>query len=161
MQENRKINQMQELAPQLVIEGGNDGRPVSSNSQPKASAKSRPTKKCAGDIDTLTKKISAFSLKESLPRDSNEPECFNKPSCHNGDQNRIEKETVGAQDNDMKALEAMHTRLKGAIDNSTTGGGSNEIQSIPPQSSGVSRWVTRYVDYTSKYGLGFLLNDGR
>jgi len=160
MQENRKINQMQELAPQLVIEGGNDGRPVSSNSQPKASAKSRPTKKCAGDIDTLTKKISAFSLKESLPRDSNEPECFNKPSCHNGDQNRIEKETVGAQDNDMKALEAMHTRLKGAIDNSTTGGGSNEIQSIPPQSSGVSRWVTRYVDYTSKYGLGFLLNDG-
>jgi len=23
-----------------------------------------------------------------------------------------------------------------------------------------SRWVTRYVDYTSKYGLGFLLNDG-
>ena len=22
-------------------------------------------------------------------------------------------------------------------------------------------WVTRYVDYTSKYGLGFLLNDGR
>lgn len=25
---------------------------------------------------------------------------------------------------------------------------------------GPSKWVTRYVDYTSKYGLGFLLNDG-
>jgi len=27
-------------------------------------------------------------------------------------------------------------------------------------SSGPEIWVTRYVDYTSKYGLGFLLNDG-
>ena len=26
---------------------------------------------------------------------------------------------------------------------------------------GPAVWVTRYVDYTSKYGLGFLLNDGR
>jgi serine/threonine protein kinase len=26
---------------------------------------------------------------------------------------------------------------------------------------GPTRWVSRYVDYTSKYGLGFLLNDGR
>lgn len=27
-------------------------------------------------------------------------------------------------------------------------------------SGGPQRWVSRYVDYTSKYGLGFLLNDG-
>jgi len=26
---------------------------------------------------------------------------------------------------------------------------------------GPKKWVTRYVDYTSKYGLGFLMNDGR
>ncbi|ACI65561.1 predicted protein, partial [Phaeodactylum tricornutum CCAP 1055/1] len=26
--------------------------------------------------------------------------------------------------------------------------------------AGPTRWVSRYVDYTSKYGLGFLLNDG-
>jgi polo-like kinase 1 len=26
---------------------------------------------------------------------------------------------------------------------------------------GPQKWVSRYVDYTSKYGLGFLLNDGR
>lgn len=25
---------------------------------------------------------------------------------------------------------------------------------------GANKWVTRYVDYTAKYGLGFLLNDG-
>ena len=24
-----------------------------------------------------------------------------------------------------------------------------------------TKWVSRFVDYTSKYGLGFLLNDGR
>lgn len=31
----------------------------------------------------------------------------------------------------------------------------------PVHRGGPSKWVTRYVDYTSKYGLGFLLNDGR
>jgi polo-like kinase 1 len=31
----------------------------------------------------------------------------------------------------------------------------------PMSSGGPTKWVTRYVDYTSKYGLGFLLNDGR
>ena len=31
----------------------------------------------------------------------------------------------------------------------------------PSARGGPAMWVTRYVDYTSKYGLGFLLNDGR
>ena len=31
----------------------------------------------------------------------------------------------------------------------------------PTKNGGPTIWVTRYVDYTSKYGLGFLLNDGR
>jgi hypothetical protein len=31
----------------------------------------------------------------------------------------------------------------------------------PCARGGPLMWVTRYVDYTSKYGLGFLLNDGR
>lgn len=31
----------------------------------------------------------------------------------------------------------------------------------PSSRGGPPVWVTRYVDYTSKYGLGFLLNDGR
>lgn len=30
----------------------------------------------------------------------------------------------------------------------------------PCSRGGPSKWVTRYVDYTTKYGLGFLLNDG-
>ena len=28
-------------------------------------------------------------------------------------------------------------------------------------SGGPTKWVERYVDYTSKYGLGYLLSDGR
>ncbi len=35
-------------------------------------------------------------------------------------------------------------------------------QTLMPQSSGgPSKWVERYVDYTSKYGLGYLLSEGR
>ena len=33
------------------------------------------------------------------------------------------------------------------------------LQSVSSQ-NGPQKWVIRYVDYTSKYGLGFLLNDG-
>ena len=32
---------------------------------------------------------------------------------------------------------------------------------IPVSSGGPTKWVERYVDYTSKYGLGYLLNEGR
>lgn len=35
----------------------------------------------------------------------------------------------------------------------------NSLRPFPAR-QGPSKWVTRYVDYTSKYGLGFLLNDG-
>jgi polo-like kinase 1 len=40
--------------------------------------------------------------------------------------------------------------------------GSYRAYAPQPLSSrhGPNKWVTRYVDYTSKYGLGFLLNDG-
>jgi len=31
---------------------------------------------------------------------------------------------------------------------------------VPVTSGGPSKWMERYVDYTSKYGLGYLLNDG-
>lgn len=32
---------------------------------------------------------------------------------------------------------------------------------LPLSSGGPSKWVERYVDYTSKYGLGYLLSEGR
>lgn len=166
MQESRKgtTNTMPERDSPLLVVGGSSGSgsgdPESGNRQLKISTKSRPAPKIDDDIDVLTKKTSAFSLKDALPMDSNEPDCITQP-CHNEDHNRIEKETAGVtKDNDMKALETMHSRLKGAIDNINAGGGGDVTQGIPPSNLGVSRWVTRYVDYTSKYGLGFLLNDG-
>ena len=57
----------------------------------------------------------------------------------------------------------MHARLEECLDN------YERIQNGAPKVEcplrggevwGANKWVTRYVDYTSKYGLGFLLNDG-
>jgi serine/threonine protein kinase len=37
----------------------------------------------------------------------------------------------------------------------------NNLSLTPISTGGPTKWVSRYVDYTSKYGLGFLLSDGR
>ena len=63
-------------------------------------------------------------------------------------------------DKDMQALEAMHNRLRDAFDGAESGFGL-EVEPQCDTIRGTDKWVTRYVDYTSKYGLGFLLNDGR
>lgn len=69
--------------------------------------------------------------------------------------------TSSSADKDMHALEVMHNRLQNAFD------AAGAIASLQRSKSPAGRaeqpdiWVTRYVDYTSKYGLGFLLNDGR
>ena len=63
-------------------------------------------------------------------------------------------------DKDMHALEVMHNRLQNAFD--LVGVTSSQRSKSPTGGAEQpDRWVTRYVDYTSKYGLGFLLNDGR
>ena len=92
------------------------------------------------DVDELTAKTAAFTLSGG----------------GNSTASNSRRSSAGASaiDNDMFALETMHQRLsqsfkKGAIK-------SVEVQ---PDTS-AKKWVTRYVDYTSKYGLGFLLNDG-
>lgn len=45
---------------------------------------------------------------------------------------------------------------------SPRGGGSTAsgTAAVLPAKQGPAKWVTRYVDYTSKYGVGFLLSDG-
>ena len=70
--------------------------------------------------------------------------------------------TSSTADKDMHALEVMHRRLQNAFE--SAGAVSSQRSKSTPATSDVvqpDRWVTRYVDYTSKYGLGFLLNDGR
>jgi len=64
-------------------------------------------------------------------------------------------------DADAKALETMYTRLRELSNRVDVAGGSTNFRPASPiQAPGAEKWVTRYVDYTSKYGLGFLFSDG-
>jgi len=57
----------------------------------------------------------------------------------------------------------MHTRLEECLvnyDRIQNGGPKVECPLKGGEVWGANKWVTRYVDYTSKYGLGFLINDG-
>jgi hypothetical protein len=65
-------------------------------------------------------------------------------------------------DEDARALQCMYTRLKEFglyLESSQTPVSSKPAS--PVIIGRAEKWVTRYVDYTSKYGLGFLFNDGR
>jgi len=60
-------------------------------------------------------------------------------------------------------LVLMHSRLEECLINYEriqNGGPKVECPLKGGEVWGANKWVTRYVDYTSKYGLGFLLNDG-
>jgi len=67
-------------------------------------------------------------------------------------------------ENDMFVLHNMIDRIETVLDITAR----RTYSSVNPDSpsltafsrGGPTKWVSRYVDYTSKYGLGFLLNDG-
>ena len=64
---------------------------------------------------------------------------------------------------DLQELIMMHSRLEECLANYEriqNGGPKVECPLKGGEVWGAKKWVTRYVDYTSKYGLGFLLNDG-
>ncbi len=64
---------------------------------------------------------------------------------------------------DLQELVMMHSRLEECLANYEriqNGGPKVECPLKGGEVWGANKWVTRYVDYTSKYGLGFLLNDG-
>lgn len=66
---------------------------------------------------------------------------------------------VGNCIDDAKALEIMYARLKEHLTQSDVLASSySTARQITNDEA--TTWVTRYVDYTSKYGLGFLFNDG-
>lgn len=80
----------------------------------------------------------------------------------NDDQERTPVEKPPPADNDAEVLLLMLERLTIVLDVSK----QQEFTYASGQTKPVSRgspmkWITRYVDYTSKYGLGFLVNDGR
>mmetsp|Transcript_59123 Transcript_59123/g.125642 ORF Transcript_59123/g.125642 Transcript_59123/m.125642 type:complete len:907 (+) Transcript_59123:304-3024(+) len=68
-----------------------------------------------------------------------------------------------AASEDLQELVMMHSRLEECLENYEriqNGGAKVDCPLKGGEVWGANRWVTRYVDYTSKYGLGFLLNDG-
>lgn len=66
-------------------------------------------------------------------------------------------------DLDADTLKIMYSRLKDLGEQVEANGGEpiSFKPARPLERGGADKWVTRYVDYTSKYGLGFLFNDGR
>lgn len=65
-------------------------------------------------------------------------------------------------ENDANILHQMLGNLETVMEITQTRKGTYQATSPRPVfRGGPNKWVTRYVDYTSKYGLGFLLNDGR
>jgi hypothetical protein len=64
-------------------------------------------------------------------------------------------------ESEAEVLQRMVERVETVIDITEARTGSYRSYSPKPLSrGGPTKWVTRYVDYTSKYGLGFLLNEG-
>ena len=72
-------------------------------------------------------------------------------------------QSPSASSDDLHELVTIHSRLEECQANYErvqNGGPKAECPLIGGEVWGSKKWVTRYVDYTSKYGLGFLLNDG-
>jgi serine/threonine protein kinase len=70
--------------------------------------------------------------------------------------------TTVAIENDANILNQMLDNLESVMGVTDSRKGMYHASSPRPvHRGGPNKWVTRYVDYTSKYGLGFLLNDGR
>jgi serine/threonine protein kinase len=68
-------------------------------------------------------------------------------------------------ENDLLTLNNMVDRISSVLD-VVPGRSYTNINPDSPSLTtftcgGPTKWVSRYVDYTSKYGLGYLLNDGR
>lgn len=67
-----------------------------------------------------------------------------------------------AVENDANILHQMLGHLETVMSITEQRKGSYHASTPQPvYRGGPTKWVTRYVDYTSKYGLGFLMNDGR
>lgn len=119
----------------------------------------------ATPVNKLADKMSAFGFDDvkSPPSTSSPFDVDSKPAQ---DRPAISADTPKGQQSpdDLVELEVMFGRLTECLSNYErvqNGGAKVEPSSpIDREMWGAKRWVTRYVDYTSKYGLGFLLNDG-
>lgn len=92
--------------------------------------------------------------------------CDKMSNCNIQDTPTVAKSSptlpLSPQDSELLELRVMHERLRNSQQRVETAGGPSNFKPIcETDAPGANLWVTRYVDYTSKYGLGFLFNDGR
>ena len=111
--------------------------------------------------DELVTRTAALSLRvfDTSPRQTpastpSHPEDLTSPAA-----------AVGQQETDTLILNNMIERIETVLEitsrRSYAGVNADSPSLTAFSRGGPSKWVSRYVDYTSKYGLGFLLNDGR
>jgi len=116
----------------------------------KRSATSRAPPRPETSDDVLLRRTKALSLADPSPKSPSAMSAMSMAS------------SVGTA-MEAELLPRMIERLEAVLEITQSRKGCYPSRSMPrPVSSscGPKKWVTRYVDYTSKYGLGFLLNDG-
>lgn len=105
--------------------------------------------------ETLCEQTRSLSVKSPLPRQSSEA-AASSVFTHNTES------IFSNTDNDADIFKLMIDHLDNVLNVVESRKASyrlTQLRHLSPR-LGPSRWVLRYVDYTCKYGLGFLLNDG-
>lgn len=122
----------------------------------KGSFSSRPSPTSA---DELVVKTSALSVKAQ--GSGSRPDFQRTQSVVSGVSSAATGATTVTIENDANILNQMLDNLESVMVITDSRKGTYHSSSPRPvHRGGPTKWVTRYVDYTSKYGLGFLLNDG-
>ncbi len=130
-------------------------------------------------VNKLTDKLSDFCFDEAreMPPEPSPSDLHNDSESKSSDE-KASQRSEGSKSSqsesttksrfisdDLNELELMHNRLNECLNNFERIQNGGATVTSPPLAEnemwGATKWVTRYVDYTSKYGLGFLLNDGR
>lgn len=105
----------------------------------------------SGSIDNVIKQTAALSIGNCM---NGRLDFGNKNASLSTEKHKLPP--IPTADN--LALELMHSRLCFFFDRESTTEDSHGCKKIGRNN--VNVWVVRYVDYTSKYGFGFLLNNG-
>ncbi len=119
---------------------------VQSTSNPAVSNDDKLINKLSGHVASC--RIDDDEVRVPPPSSSTAQDLNPSPSAQNTDE--------------VCVLERMHNNLDVCLTNfERIQNGGRKMQASTVAMVEETKWVSRFVDYTSKYGLGFLLNDGR
>lgn len=127
----------------------------------KGSFSSRPSPASGDDLVVKTNALSVRTVPGGLAR-PDFPRTQSVVSTVSSTATSAAGATAVTAENDTNILNQMLDNLESVMGVTASRKGMYHASSPRPvYRGGPNKWVTRYVDYTSKYGLGFLLNDGR